>query len=626
MEENEKDLSLPAEGAEIPAGNSDVPAPKKRKKKKKVSYREKLMELWQDKRKFRVRLLTALAASFALVFTFFIFGPLEIYITNLAFFAFNIRHLIGPVLLAGIGLTALITGILILLRGKIFNYAVSFVFSMTLAGYLQGNFFNIDHGSLDGATVVWQNFRGAAMWGMLLWAVIFIAPLALQYFNRKIWRRTVALLSLVLVGAQMVALLSIAIPEWRNGQFNASADSGYLTREDIYTVSGQKNVIVFMLDRFDKEYADHQLYGDPSIKKEADPEIREGLKGFTYYQNFTGSYTRTYPSVTYLLTGIKTDYSLPYMEYLEKAWTETTFLSDIKSAGYDSRIYSDVTYMAGKAEFMQEEADNATLSAGKISGTKILSAMYTLSAYRYLPEIMKPYFHTYTGDLSYNFLYGDSDGNAPYGINDLTFRQNLLSQGITVNPDSKGTFLFYHLQGSHDPFTMDGNGNSASFSNFYEGRFEQTRGNLKMIFAYIDMLKEMGIYDDTTIIITADHGETGTYTELPGDRVLSLFIKPAGADPEAELQFSKKQICQDNLRASISSYFGLEDKFGNRTIESIGEDEEMVRYFWMNGSDKHKQHRDTNLVTYKITGDANDFSNWELISKDPIKHPFYDAT
>lgn len=617
MDEMEKDLPLPEE-------NVGEQPPKKRKKKKKASFKEKCAELWQDKRKFRIRLLTALAASFALVFTFFIFGPLEIYITNIAFFAFPFRMLIGPVLLAGLGMTAALTAVLILLRGKIYNYAVSLVFSVTLAGYLQGNFFNVDHGSLDGAAVVWQNYLGAAMWGLLLWGVLIIAPLALQYFNRKLWRRCVSLLSLVLVGAQLVALLVIAIPEWRNGQFSTAADSGYLSQDGIYTVSKQKNVIVFMLDRFDKEYADHQLYGDPSIKKPANPEIWEGLKGFTYYQNFTGSYTRTYPSVAYLLTGIKTDYSMPYMQYLEKAWTETTFLSDIKSAGYNCRVYSDVTYMGGKAAFMQEEVDNAVLSAGKIPAGKILSAMYTLSAYRYVPEIMKPYYHTYTGDLSYDFLYGDSQGRSPYGINDLVFRQNLLKDGLTADPDSKGTFLFYHLQGSHDPFYMDGEGNEASFKNFYEGRYEQTKGNFNTIFAYIDMLKEMGVYDNTTIIITADHGETGTYTQLPGDRVLALFIKPAGADTDSELQFSHKQICQDNLRASISSYFGLEDKYGHRTIESIGEDEEMVRYFWMNGCDSAKLHRDTNLVTYKIVGDANDFANWELISKDPIKHPFYD--
>lgn len=621
MEENEK---LPSQEGDI----LESPVPKKKKtgkkKKKKIFTKEKFRDLWQEKRSFRARLATALLASLAFVFTFFIFGPFEIFLTNITFFAFSFDQLIAPILLAGFGMVALLTGILLLLRGKIYTYAVSFVFSIGLAGYLQG-FFNVDHGSLDGATIVWQNFKGQAMLGMLLWAVLIILPLALQYFSRKLWRRIVCALSAVVVGAQIVALCTLIFPILYSGGFVDISNSGFLTRDGMYTVSEQKNVIVFMLDRFDKDYADHQLKGHPAIGKQPDPAIAEGLKGFTYYENFTGSYTRTYPSVAYLLTGIKTDYSLPVIDYMEKAWTETTFLSDIRKAGFNSRIYSEINYMGGDIHFLEEEAENIGYPSSAIPADKLLTAMYGLSAYRYLPEFMKPYFHTYTGDLSYNYLYSNDSGNLPYGLDDVRLRQELLQQGITVDHESKGCFLFYHLQGSHDPFVMDGDGNPATFSDYYEGRFEQTRGNLKTVFAYIDMLKEKGVYDNTTIIITADHGLTGTIPELDGERVLSLFIKPAGADPDAPLQRSNKQLCQDNLRASISSYFGLADGQGHRTIESIGEDEEMVRYFWMNGSDASKTHRDVNLITYKIVGDANDFSNWEKVDSLPIQYPFYDA-
>ena len=90
------------------------------------------------------------------------------------------------------------------------------------------------------------------------------------------------------------------------------------------------------------------------------------------------------------------------------------------------------------------------------------------------------------------------------------------------------------------------------------------------------------------------------------------------------MKYSNKQVCQDNLRASIISYFGLDTSGYARTIEDIGENENITRYFYMSGSDPEKKHRDINLCTYEIKGDANDFANWTLVSKEPIKYPFYD--
>ena len=631
MDENKID-TVPAEVDDTVQADTQEDKPAKKKKKKKSGFPDKWAELWQEKRPFKTRLAVALLATAAFVYTFFVFGPLELYLSNMSFFAFSLVDMLLPLLMVGLALFALLGGILLLLRGKIFNYAVSLLFSFTLAGYLQGNFLNINHGTLDGTSVIWQEFRLQAALGLLFWAFMIVLPLIVQYFNRKFWRRAVSAISVLLMLIQTVALVVLVVRANINHAFSDITESGYLTNEEIYTVSDKQNVLVFMLDRFDKDYAVHQLEGcyENGLSYPADPDIAEGLKGFTFYENFTGSYTRTYPSVAYLLTGIKTDYSSPVDSYLKKAWNDATFLSGIRNAGYDVRVYTEINYVGGTVANMDQHADNISFPSGRVPADKVLSAMYNLSAFRYLPEYMKPYYHTYTGDLSYSYIYGSSAGAAPYGINDLTFREQLLKDGVTLDADSKGTFLFYHLQGSHDPFYMNGDGEKASFGNFYEGRYQQTKGNLKTIFAYIEMLKELGVYDETTIIITADHGYTGYYTELNHERLLSLFIKPAGVDPEAPLQHSMKQICQDNLRASISGYFGLvddegKDAYGNRTIESIGETEEMVRYFWMNGCDPLKTRRDVNLLTYRITGDANDFDNWELIATDPIEHPFYDA-
>lgn len=90
------------------------------------------------------------------------------------------------------------------------------------------------------------------------------------------------------------------------------------------------------------------------------------------------------------------------------------------------------------------------------------------------------------------------------------------------------------------------------------------------------------------------------------------MIKPAGAGRAEPLRISNKQVCQDNLRASIVSYFGLDSTPYGRTIESIGEDEEMTRILWMRGERGDVANK---LYTFQIKGDANDFANWKLISE-----------
>ena len=69
---------------------------------------------------------------------------------------------------------------------------------------------------------------------------------------------------------------------------------------------------------------------------------------------------------------------------------------------------------------------------------------------------------------------------------------------------------------------------------------------------------------------------------------------------------------------SIASYFGLDTSAYGPTIESIGEDEDRIRYVWMRGERGDVYNI---LFTFKITGDANDFSNWELIGETEMKYP-----
>lgn len=580
-------------------------------KRKMNDFKDKLSDLWRDRRKFKIRLILALLTSLAFSFTFFVFGPYELYITNMSYMTFTFDKLILPIALCGIFVFLITFAVLIVLQGKIYNCAVSILFGLTFAGYLQGNILNIDHGSLDGSAIDWAAFTLPTVGNLIIWGVIIAAVFILMYFGRKLWAHTVQLLCVVLIGAQIIAFVSLMFTT----EFEEITDEGYLSNSTIYEVSPENNVIVFLLDRFDNSYADTQLAKDPAIA--------EQLSGFTYYHNFTGSYSRTFPSVNYLLTGAYTDYSLPTEEYVEKAWAESTFLSDIKNAGYQSKLYTEEQYVYFDIENLRGKVDNIGEASRTVDYKKMITYMLTLSAYRYAPEALKPSFWFYTGDLA-SIAALDDSSDSIHKTDDVAFYANLRSEGVTVNNDTKGSFIFYHLSGSHDPFVMNEFGEAQKIEGWSEGIYQQTKGNLNMIYEYCNQLKKLGVYDDTTIIITADHGYTGTMEELDYDRMLSLFIKPAGADSTKPLEYSNKQVCQDNLRASIISYFGLDTTGYPRTIEDIGEDEDVKRYFYMSGSDPEAKRRDINLVTYEIIGDANNFENWTIVSKEPIEYPYYD--
>ena len=576
------------------------------------SIREKLRALWEDKRSWKVRLPLAILSPFAFVFTFILFGPCEIFIQNMQEMPFPFLTLAPALLLAGGAVFGALLLALLLLRGKLFNLAVSLLFAGTLAGYLQGNFLNIERGSLDGSAVYWQGFKFPMLQNCLAWLLIFGAVFLLLYLSRKAWTRGIELACTVLIGAQAVAFIVLLVQAGPAQVFRVGQEKAYVSRDGIYEVAPKNNVIVFLLDRLDNRFTDEALA--------LHPEWAQRLGGFTYYHDFTGSYANTRPSIAYFMTGVRHDYTVPWEDYFQRAWSEPVypFLPDIHNAGYKTRIYSDCAYVFGEAENVEGVVDNIRRDTHTVHRRLMLVKMLGLSAYRYAPEAMKPYFQMYSGELGdVVSVHGADGGNSLFTVDDVAFWKGYREYGLTVDPDAQGAFQFYHFEGAHYPYVMDENAQPVTGGT----RNGQIAGNMEMIFRYLDELEDIGLFEDATIIITTDHArppeKNGDLSDVSGSRVSTLMIKPAGTGRTQPLATSNKQVCQDNLRASIISYFGLDGSAYGRTIESIGEGEQMTRYLWMRGEAGSVADK---LFTFRITGDANDFSNWELIDEDTMDY------
>ena len=569
-------------------------------------FREKLRGLWQDRRPFSIRASLALLCALAFAFTFVFFGPCELYIQNIQHMEFPFSTLVSAMALTGLCVFALLFALLCILRGKVFNCALSGLFAVTLAGYLQRNFLNVDHGPLDGRSISWVHFASATVMDFLVWIGIVLAVFVLLYFSRRVWTYAVRLVCVMLVFAQSVAFVAMTA----NNTDLTRQDGLYPSTDGLFNVSTGNNVVFFLYDSLDNNLTDEVFVRYP--------EIQEALGGFTYYRNFTGSYLRTVPSVAYLLTGQKCDYTLSYFDYFSQAYQKGTFLPDIVRAGNKTRIYTTTPNAFGVSGNVLGLAENIReRSRDSVSYPTMLRLMLNLSAYVYAPEAFKPFFWMYTGELSAINRLSDL-----YELDDPRFWNTMRQNGIT-REDATGMFTFYHLNGAHGPFSMNERGEDIGWATGHDAELAQVAGGLNMLLQYIDMLKEAGLYDNTTIIISADHGCADVLTELNQAVCPALLVKPAGADDSAPMAVSEKQVNQDNLRASIISYFGLDSAAYGRTIESVAEDEDTVRYFWFQGCSNDLRVWEYNMITYEIRGDANLFENWTEVDRSRIESPYY---
>jgi hypothetical protein len=139
---------------------------------------------------------------------------------------------------------------------------------------------------------------------------------------------------------------------------------------------------------------------------------------------------------------------------------------------------------------------------------------------------------------------------------------------------------------------------------------EQTKGQLRMIFAYLAAMKEAGVYDQSTIIITADHGARWTAGGPVEEPYLSaLLVKSAGA-PSAPLQFSLAPLAPGNIRATVLKAVGASNVESLPAIEDVPVDSTEPRHIYTRIEEPGKPRV---WQCFEVIGDGNDFANWHLL-------------
>lgn len=542
------------------------------------------------------------------------FAPLEIYLGNINEFNFPFNHIWWILLLCSTLLAAGGTAVECLLPDRLFLIANIGIFALALCCYIQAMFLNGQMGTLTGETKTYG--VGIILINLLIWiliisAIVALAVILIQKKKRQFFTGALTFVSLALIAMQTTALVTLLV----STDTYAFQKDDYLTSEGQFELASQNNVIVFILDTLDMSFM------QTTLKRY--PDVWDNFDGFTYYPNTTSTHSRTYPSITYLLTGEICYFDVPYKEYVNKAFEESSFLPRIYDAGTDIRLFTESPFI-GNA--IKNKVMNCTairqndLSAISIPG--LLEQMLKISLYRELPYFAKSPFQYDTSEVNYAVSNSPADSSEeakqaePYiPEDDALFFERFKEQGLSVSEDYEKAFRFYHLNGAHLDANINQDGERVEK---HTDRFQAVRGDFHIIESYIKQLQAKGLYKDSTIIITADHGMSVANSweemEISGVPCITTLIKAAGKDEGDPFQVSDAPVSHMDLFPTILAAYGLDPSDFGRPISEIAENEQRERPYYLS---VFLDDADGEIVLreYSVGGDARKRENWKLTGR-----------
>lgn len=523
---------------------------------------------------------------------FSISTPVELYLNNSDDFSLSFWTFFPKLLIISI----IVLGILVVLGSRcltdqfipIFD---TVLFGMVFMGYIQGMFLNGRMNQLDGVEQDWS--RGIVAINLGIWLICFIALFIIYKVKSTVLTKIIKYGCLYLTLIQLVTTVFSIVTSP-----NTAAKHEYaLTTENFCSINQNDNIIVFVLDKFDGRIIDEI--------KEKDEAFLDPLMDFVYFPNATSEHCPTENSIPFLLTGTKweSDRTDRYTTY---AYDESALLNRLYDNNYELDIYTDNIYVD---ESMVDKIPNYHSDIRKnCNAYDLFSMMNIWSRYRFAPFIVKNYYFYYTYEL--NTLLTD---DSLYSIhNDWKIYQQLTQEKLHISEnEDKGTFKFIHMKGAHPPYVLS---EDLQYTKYEDrrademgDRISQAKGSLKVVYEYLAQLKALGKYDDATIIITADHGETQLLHD-EGEKMIDIscpvmYVKDPGYDSIGQKKISEAPVCQADIISLLMNK--VEKQSMEKSFFDYSVDEERNRVMYREEADEYTK--------YGINGNVRDLSSWKVL-------------
>lgn len=536
---------------------------------------------------------------FLLVFMLGIFGPTEIFFGNYKELGFVFSEFGWIFLGCGIGLSAVLAFILLLMPKIITKVVEILLFATSVGCYIQVMFLNKSSDMIGATAEGYTATKIEIVKNAIVWILLFGLIICISIWLKNSWKKFVVIGSTVLLGIQLCAYVSLFFMASEEA-FTYKENEKQLSGQYQYTVSTKENIIILLLDNFSSTWLEVAL--------RTYPDLLEDFPDFTYYDNANCDYYSTYPSLTRLVTGNEFDPELTVNEYTYQSWSNDRtekYYDLLHDNGYSVNVYtSDPSILVGgnSMDIIGNKIDNLVTGNDmrEINHELMVKTLLNMSLYRYVPNGCKNFFDVGMEAYAKIVLYPE---NSILSFNS-DFYNTLVKEGLQT-VDDRNMYQFYHLTGTHE-FKNDEN---CEYSE--NATMEQTiKGIFVMLKEYIKQLKEVGAYDNSTIIITTDHGVAENMQAI-------FFIKNKNEKHE-ELKRNTSPISLNDMMSTIVQCIGEDYTVFGKSIYDFEENEERERYVYERNYDANYpavERYDGNTASqnvyylYTYTGDLSEYQN-----------------
>jgi len=512
--------------------------------------------LFDYKRFSLSRLGSSVIVVIPFYFILFCYLPCETYINNLSGFNFPFQSFVFYELYYFVSYTLITSLIVSVLAKNVYTIAKSVILGIDICCYIQYMFLNSKLHLLDGESMKWEEYTGFAAVTLLIWLAVIAALVLFSIKRRELYDKISVRISAVLLAVQG---LSAGIMIVMAGDKLYNTELEHMSGEEQFTVSGARNVIMFILDATDNDYFKEVL--------EENPEAFEGYEDFTLYTNTCSVFDSTPTSITQMITGMDFAVELNCEDWYRKAWKSekaTEFFDRFHSNNYIINgyytTYDEQILGKGMIDNYKKLDSSEYKSQVQIDGRGLTDEFTVLSMYRILPFVLK----RFTDYESINFnVHVMIENGASYYNDDFAEKMQLKK-----SENNKNYLIIEHLDGTHPP------------CDDFTG---ESRRLLAMIRDYMDQLREFGVYDESSIIITADHGRHNDTGKVKAGTPV-LMIKRSNSS-KSELTLSSAPVYHEDIQATLLDCAGLYDStsdtalFG-RSVFDIKEDEVRERTWY----------------------------------------------